>query len=129
MKAIIAKNALGFIGLDGRLPWHCEEDLAHFKRLTTGQCLLVGRNTFVGLPKLKGRQLQIDARGEVMVDKNNIDWCVGGKATYEKYARFFTELHISTIEDDYTQGDTTYPKLDLHPNCKIFNYSFFLNQK
>lgn len=124
MKAIIAKNAAGFIGLNNRLPWQCKADLAHFKAMTAEQTLLVGFRTFIGLPVLKGRELRLDARGAELVDINGIDWCIGGKATYEKYSRFFTELHISTITDDYTIGDVDFPLLILSPNCKIIEYQF-----
>jgi dihydrofolate reductase len=38
------------IGRDGDLPWHLPEDLAQFKRLTTGQSVLMGRATWQSLP-------------------------------------------------------------------------------
>ncbi|NDY93346.1 dihydrofolate reductase [Ideonella livida] len=46
--AAVAQN--GVIGLDNRLPWHLPEDLAHFKRLTTGHAVLMGRKTWDSLP-------------------------------------------------------------------------------
>ena len=50
--------------------------------------------------------------------------CIGGKKTYEKYAKYFTELHISHINDNQV-GDTTFPDLkNLNKDCKIFNYYF-----
>jgi hypothetical protein len=43
------------IGKDGALPWHLPEDLAHFKALTTGQVVVMGRKTWDSLPpKFKG---------------------------------------------------------------------------
>ena len=122
MKAIIAKNNDGFIGLNNELPWRCKEDLNHFKELTLGCKLLVGYNTSTKLPKLKGREIFIDSRG--MMDCTDIDWCIGGSKTYEKYCHLFTELHISCIYDD-TIGDTMFPVLlNLNPECKIFYYHF-----
>jgi len=54
----------------------------------------------------------------------NVDWCIGGKKTYEKYAKYFTELHISHI-DNNDIGDIMFPDLrDLNKDCKIFNYHF-----
>lgn len=121
MKAIIAVNNLGFIGLGNRMLWHSSNDLGHFKKMTFGCRLLVGYNTFLELPPLKGREVVIDARGLWNPD---IDWCIGGKKTYEKYAHMFTELHISHI-DDNSIGDVTFPDLtNLNPNCKVFNYHF-----
>ncbi|MDO4796212.1 MAG: dihydrofolate reductase, partial [Brachymonas sp.] len=38
------------IGRDGRMPWHLPEDLAHFKRTTLGQPVIMGRKTWESLP-------------------------------------------------------------------------------
>jgi dihydrofolate reductase len=48
--AAVADN--GVIGADGQLPWHLPEDLAHFKRVTTGHTVVMGRRTFesIGRP-------------------------------------------------------------------------------
>lgn len=127
MKAIIAVNAVGYIGLNDSLPWRCSDDLKHFKKMTDGYTLLVGWRTAQKLPPLPGRNIVIDER-ESDTNLNNIDWCIGGKKTYEKYAHLFTELHISEIENN-TEGDTKYPDLsNLNPNCKIFKYKFKENQ-
>jgi dihydrofolate reductase len=42
--AAVAEN--GVIGADGGMPWHYPADLAHFKRLTTGHPVIVGRRTY-----------------------------------------------------------------------------------
>jgi len=103
------------------LLWHNSEDLKHFKNLTYNSRLLAGYVTFQSLPTLKGRQLIQDIRGEFITD---VDWCIGGKKTYEKYCHMFTELHISHI-DDNSIGNVTFPDLtNLNKFCKIFNYRF-----
>jgi len=125
MKAIICKNALGYIGDKGRLLWHCREELRHFASLTAGSTLLVGYNTYQQLPILKNRTVRTDKRDGFFEDLHLIDWCIGGAKTYDKYAHLFTELHVSTIVNDYQVGDTMMPKLlNLNPDCKIFNYQF-----
>lgn len=126
MKAIIAVNNLGFIGKDNTLCWRCSDDLKHFKRMTEGQVLLAGYNTYHSLPPLKNRTVILDERG---ILNTNVDWCIGGAKTYEKYCHLFTELHISKI-DNNDVGDTIYPALsNLNPECKIFYYSFQENKK
>ena len=52
--AAVARN--GVIGIDGRLPWRIPEDMAHFRRLTMGHALVMGRQTYdsIGRP-LPGR--------------------------------------------------------------------------
>lgn len=126
MKAIIAQNKAGWIGLNNTLPFHCKADLQHFARLTAGANLLVGYRTAQSLPALKNRRLFIDLRGEEPhPDLAEIDWCIGGLATYNKYQKLFTELHISIIENDFTIGDTLAPKWEnLNPSCVVHRYFF-----
>jgi dihydrofolate reductase len=124
MKAIIAVNNLGFIGKGNQLLWHSSEDLKHFKKLTYNSKLLVGYRTSTGLPKLSNREVVVDYRQPNYYMMDNIDWCIGGKKTYEKYCQYFTELHISHIDNDEI-GDVTFPDLsNLNPECRIFNYHF-----
>lgn len=53
-----------------------------------------------------------------------IDWCIGGKYTYERFCSVFTELHISHINDN-TIGDVVVPNFALlNKDCKIYNYYF-----
>ena len=132
MKAIIACNNLGFIGKGNGMLWRSKEDFKHFKALTTEEGkepnLLVGYNTATELPPLKGRNVIVDYRERYFFrEDSEIDWCIGGKKTYQKYCSRFTELHISHINDN-SIGDVTFPDLsDLSPDCKIFNYFFEVN--
>lgn len=120
MKAIIAVNNLSYIGKDNKLLWHSPDDLVHFKTLTKNCSILVGYNTYNELPKLKDREIILDVRDVIL----EADWCIGGKKTYEKYAPYFTELHISHINDN-TIGDTMFPDFkNLNPRCEIYNYKF-----
>lgn len=125
MKAIVAVNNLGFIGLDDKLLWHNKEDLRHFKNMTYGSVLLVGYRTAMGLPPLRNRDLIIfDRREHSPTHYYECEWCIGGKKTYEKFCDVFTELHISHIDNNKI-GNVTFPDLHkLNPNCKIFNYYF-----
>ena len=125
MKAIVAVNNLGFIGLDDKLLWHNKEDLRHFKNMTYGSTLLVGYRTAMALPPLKNRELIIfDRREYSPTHYYECEWCIGFKKTYEKFCDSFTELHISHI-DNNDIGNVTFPNLHkLNPECKIFNYYF-----
>ena len=49
---ILARAANGAIGRDGALPWHLPADLKHFKALTAGAPMAMGRRTFDSLPGL-----------------------------------------------------------------------------
>ena len=47
---IYARARNGVIGKDGVLPWHLPEDLAHFKKVTMGAPVIMGRKTWESLP-------------------------------------------------------------------------------
>jgi dihydrofolate reductase len=49
---VVARAANGVIGKDGKLPWHLPADLRHFKAVTMGSAMIMGRRTFESLPGL-----------------------------------------------------------------------------
>ena len=49
---VVARAENGVIGRDGKLPWHIPEDLRHFKAVTLGAPMIMGRKTFDSLPGL-----------------------------------------------------------------------------
>ena len=63
LSIIAAMSQNRVIGRDTRLPWHLPADWAHFKKLTMGHCLLMGRKTLesIGRP-LPGRTMVVVTR-------------------------------------------------------------------
>ncbi|SEL55496.1 dihydrofolate reductase [Sphingomonas palmae] len=54
---VLARAENGVIGVDGKLPWHLPADLSHFKALTMGHAMVMGRKTFESFPApLPGRR-------------------------------------------------------------------------
>jgi len=49
---VVARAENGVIGRDGGLPWHLSDDLKHFKAVTMGTPMVMGRKTFESLPRL-----------------------------------------------------------------------------
>ena len=49
---VVARAANGVIGADGGMPWHIPADLRHFKQITKGRPMIMGRRTFDSLPGL-----------------------------------------------------------------------------
>jgi dihydrofolate reductase len=64
---VVALDAQRGIGVDNKLPWHLPEDLAHFKRVTLGHPIIMGRKTFdsIGRPLPKRRNIVVT---------RNADW-------------------------------------------------------
>jgi len=71
---VAAVGANGVIGVDGGLPWRLPEDLAHFKQLTMGHPMIMGRATFDSI----GRALP--GRTTIVVTRNP-DWSADGVET------------------------------------------------
>ena len=71
---VVAIDANRGIGVDNKLPWHLPEDLAHFKRVTMGRPIVMGRKTFDSI----GRALP--GRRNIVVTRN-AGWSHGGVET------------------------------------------------
>ena len=71
---IYARAANGVIGKDGTMPWHLPEDLAHFKRLTLGHPVVMGRKTWDSLPE---RYRPLPGRTNIVITRQP-DWHADG---------------------------------------------------
>jgi dihydrofolate reductase len=56
---VVARASNGVIGIDGKLPWHISADLQHFKRLTVGKPVIMGRKTYDSIGKPLPRRTNI----------------------------------------------------------------------
>lgn len=63
---VVAIDANNGIGINNTLPWHLPEDLAHFKRTTSGHPIIMGRKTFdsIGRPLPNRRNIVITRNPE-----------------------------------------------------------------
>ncbi len=121
--AAMAKNRV--IGHRGKMPWHLSEDLKHFRKITWGKPILMGRKTFeaIGRP-LPGRQNIIVSRntqfraaactivtsieaGMAMAEGNEL-MVIGGATLYEALLPRAETLYLTLIDTDFP-GDTFFP--------------------
>ena len=79
---IFARAANGIIGNNNALPWHLPEDMAHFKRLTLGCPVIMGRKTWDSLP-VKFRPLP--GRLNVVLTRDQ-DWSAPGALCAQSFA-------------------------------------------
>jgi dihydrofolate reductase len=71
LSIIAAINSQGLMGINDELPWNLPEDLAWFKKLTTGNTIIMGRNTWVSLPfKPLPMRLNIVVSSSLVVDRH-----------------------------------------------------------
>ena len=64
---VVAVDANGGIGIDNRMPWHLPEDFAHFKRVTLGKPVIMGRKTFDSIGRV------LPGRRNIVITRNG-DW-------------------------------------------------------
>jgi dihydrofolate reductase len=128
---IWAQAANGVIGRDGQLPWHLPEDLAHFKQVTLGAPVVMGRRTWDSLPPrfrpLPGRrnivvtrQPRWQAEGAERVGSLDealalcaaepVAWVIGGAQLYALAAPLAQVAEVTHIERE-VQGDAYAPVL------------------
>lgn len=123
----MAKNRT--IGIANTLPWHCPEDLKHFKALTMGHHMIMGRKTFDSIGKsLPGRTTVIVTRDRNMTASGCVVahsiaearaacandseiFIVGGAEIYTQALGKADTLYITEIQQDVS-GDAWFPEFD-----------------
>ncbi len=128
LSAIAAMDKNRVIGRDNQLPWHLPADLAHFKALTTGHPILMGRKTHesIGRPLpnrhniVLTRNLGYESTGVTVVHSLNeaIAACpsdheifiIGGADLYRLALPQVQRLYLTLIDHAFT-GDTHFPAL------------------
>jgi dihydrofolate reductase len=128
---IYARASNGVIGKDNALPWHLPEDLAHFKRITLGHPVIMGRKTWDTLPPrfrpLPGRtNIVISRNGEwaaegarhatslqeavSLCEPGSDVWVIGGAQIYALALPLATSVVVTEIARSY-DGDAFAPEL------------------
>ncbi|MBT9474635.1 dihydrofolate reductase [Polaromonas sp.] len=128
---IYARAANGVIGKDNAMPWHLPEDLAHFKRLTQGWPVIMGRKTWDSLPArfrpLPGRTNVVITRqpdwhdaGALpassleaalgLCDQSDEVWIIGGAQIYAQAEPLAERIEVTEIDQDF-EGDAFAPAL------------------
>ncbi len=125
---IAAVGSNGVIGRDNDLPWRIREDLQHFKALTLGHTLVMGRKTYdsIGRP-LPGRRTVVVTRQrdwsadgvEVVHDlddalklaEGNDLYVAGGGEIYRQALPYADRMELTEVAQSPT-GDVTFPAFD-----------------
>ena len=127
---LAAVSANRVIGLNNALPWHLSADLKHFKQLTIGQIVVMGRRTFDSI----GKPLP-DRTNVVLTRQRHFNWpgilsagsiqevldhfssddrqifIIGGAEIYQQTLPFCQRLYLTEIQQDFA-GDTFFPEYD-----------------
>ena len=131
LKLIFARASNGVIGRQNTLPWHLPEDMAHFKRMTQGCPVIMGRKTWESLPAkfrpLPGRinvvitrQPDFLAEGALVAHSmaqavslcppESTAWVIGGADIYAQALPLASEAVVTELDAAF-EGDAFAPSL------------------
>ncbi|WP_430593360.1 dihydrofolate reductase [Humidisolicoccus flavus] len=128
---LIWAEAGGVIGADGGMPWHIPEDLRHFRDITQGFSVIMGRRTWESLPQqfrpLKNRRNIVITRSQDFVAEGaeivpsfeaamqavaeeSEAWVIGGGKVYAEAINAASVLEVTEINLE-VDGDTHAPRI------------------
>ena len=125
---VLARARNGVIGRDNKLPWHIPADLKHFKALTQGKPMIMGRRTFESLPGLlpgrrhivltrdkdwsaPGAEVAHDLAGALGVAGDEGVSVIGGAEIFALFLDWGGKIELTEVDAD-VEGDATVPAPD-----------------
>ena len=125
---IVAVAQNGIIGTGGTMPWHITEDFAHFKAVTLGHSVVMGRKTYesIGRPLPRRRNIVITRNTDLRIEgcemapslEAAIEMCageeevfvIGGGEIYRQAMPLAHKLYITHVGVSVV-GDTRFPEI------------------
>lgn len=129
LSIIVAYDKNNVIGKDNQLPWHLPNDLAYFKKVTTGKTVVMGRKTFesIGkaLPNRRNIVLTTDEKllykdailvhsiNDILsLDKLNEEvFIIGGETLFKQMLPYVQKVYVTFIDEEF-EGDTYFPEIE-----------------
>ncbi len=131
LSIIVAKAKNNIIGKNNELVWHLPEDLKHFKNLTTGHTIIMGRKTFESLGKVLPNRKHVifsqnpdfkvkDENVEVvhsllqiqdLIEGEEEAFVIGGAMIYNFLMPYVKKMYVTQINEEF-DGDAFFPKID-----------------
>ncbi len=130
LAAIVAVGCDSAIGRNGDMPWHLPEDLKHFKEITSGATVIMGRKTWESLPRrpLPGRRNIVISRScnfqeegaemasslqeAIAMTDNAPAFIIGGESVYREALPLCSKLFLTQIEISTPDADTFFPSIN-----------------
>lgn len=130
MIAALAENRA--IGMKGKLPWRLADDLKHFKELTTGKPVIMGRGTYEAIGRLLPNRTNIimtnrpnfrvhgaviahsveDALGRAAETEADEVMIIGGQQIYQVFLPKADRLYLTEVRTT-VDGDAFFPEFDM----------------
>lgn len=124
--AIAQNNA---IGKDNKLLWNLPRDLKHFKEITSGHTVIMGRKTFdsMGKPLPNRRNIVITRQEDLLIMDAEVTntlehalalcaneaevFIIGGAQIYKEALSLTNRIYLTVVHENY-EADTFFPELD-----------------
>ena len=130
VSAIVAMDKNRVIGNKNRLPWHLPADLKHFKNITNGKPIIMGRKTFESIGKplpnrtniilTRNQDFHVDNTLTMTSAEQVLSWAqkenvgeiivIGGAEIYKMFLPMIDCIYLTIVQDEFT-GDTFFPAL------------------
>ena len=132
--SIIVAIARNFaIGKNNDLLYHLQNDMKHFKEITTGHTVIMGKNTFDSFPKRplpNRRNIVVAYPHEVPEEKDGAEWftslddafdaskndgevfIIGGAFVYRQTLPLADKLYLTIVDDARDDADVYFPEID-----------------
>ena len=131
LSIIVAKAKNNIIGKNNELVWHLPEDLKHFKELTTGHTIIMGRKTYesLGKPLPNRKHIIFSQNPDFRVHEENVQvvhslleiqdliegkeeaFVIGGAMIYNFLMPYVKKMYVTEIKQEY-DGDAFFPIID-----------------
>lgn len=128
LAAVVAMSENRVIGRNNTLPWHLPADLRHFKAITSGHTLIMGRKTFESIGKplpnrnniVVSRDLGLNAKGCIVVNSleealasaevfNTNIYVIGGAQIYAQTLPILQKMYLTLVHHQF-DGDAFFPE-------------------
>ncbi len=140
LSLIVAISENNAIGKNGDLLCHLPADMRHFKEITTGHTVIMGRKTFESLPKgaLPNRKNIIVTRNKEYKADNCIicfslkealsaagneteRFIIGGAQLYDTAVQYADTFYLTRIHASFADADTFFPEIDYNEWEEVTN--------
>ena len=134
------------LGKDNKLIWHLSKDLQHFKTLTNGHAVIMGRKTFESMPRALPNRTNIvitrqsDYQAENITVTSSLSealtiakddprpFIIGGGEIYKEAMSIADEIELTRVHADF-EADTFFPEINSHQWKEVWREEHAADEK
>ena len=143
---VVAISANNAIGKNNQLLWHLPADLKHFKNITSGHTIIMGRKTYdsIGKPLPNRRNIVITRQKDLTIEgidvANSLEealslcntkeevFVIGGAEIYRQALPLCNKIYLTRVHQNF-DADTFFPELDHYTWKEISKEDYLPDEK